>query len=137
MVKPSIIFACLCAAAVSVGPGLDLVFANDVSAKGRSARNDMAMPVSAFLCDSSVHAVQFADIIAKGDGEELAKDRVGRMAKAEVCGRYSGIATIESESVTLQNGIAYKLTAFRFREDQKIAWLAETSFAPTPGAWDL
>lgn len=104
------------------------------AAVGRGAH---LVPVSGFLCDSAVHAIQFADARAAGDGEEIAKDRVGRTAKAEVCGRYVGLAAIETEQVKLDAGTAYKLTAFRFKTDHRVAWLAERSFAPTATNWDL
>jgi hypothetical protein len=97
----------------------------------------MLMPVRGVLCDSAAHAILFADCRAKGESEEIARDRVGRAAKAEVCGIYRGIAVIESEAVSLSGGVAYKVTAFRFQEDQRVAWLAETSFAPAHAAWSL
>lgn len=94
--------------------------------------------VNAYLCETSQYAVEFAAAVSGGDEVDLAKDVVGKVAKREVCGRYVGVASVEEQKVILSGGVMYKITALRFQEDHKIAWIAETTFAANPGsAWHL
>lgn len=91
----------------------------------------LSLNVDAFLCDTPRHATQFAAAVAQGESVEMAKDAVGRLAQKEVCGLYRGNASIASEQIVLEDGIAYKLTQLRFAKDNRVAWLAERTFAPT------
>ncbi len=103
---------------------------------GAASADERTVRLNRFLCSAPVHSVRFANAKALGESDEIAKDQVGRVAKAEVCGRYTGVAAIESETIKLDGGVSYKLTAIRFKEDHKLAWLAETTFAPVHHAWD-
>jgi hypothetical protein len=85
--------------------------------------------VNAYLCETADYAMDFAAAIANDSEEEYAKDVVGRIAQREVCGRYMGVAAIEEQKVVVSGGIMYRLTALRFREDHKLAWVAERVFA--------
>jgi hypothetical protein len=85
--------------------------------------------VNAYLCETPQYAVAFAAAVSKGEEDELAKDVVGRTARREVCGRYIGVAFVQEQKLILSDGIMYKLTALRFTEDDRIAWLAELTFA--------
>jgi hypothetical protein len=98
-----------------------------------------SFPVSAYLCETAAYAVDFAAAVANEAEEEFAKDIVGRLAKREVCGRYRGIAVIEEQKVVVADGIMYRLTALRFREDGRLAWSAERVFAMDQhsSAWHL
>jgi hypothetical protein len=95
--------------------------------------------VNAYLCESAEYAVDFAAAIARNAEEEYAKDIVGRIAKREVCGRYVGVASIQEQKVIVNDGALYKLTALRFTEDNKLAWVAERVFAVEshPRDWHL
>lgn len=85
--------------------------------------------VNAYLCDASQYAVQFATAVSRGKQLEEAKDIVGKAAKKEVCGRYIGIASIEEQKMIVSDGVVYRLTALLFKEDKRIAWAAELTFA--------
>ena len=85
--------------------------------------------VNAYLCESAEYAVDFAAAIAANREEEFAKNTVGKIAKREVCGRYIGVASIEEQKVIVNEGIIYRLTALRFVEDNKVAWVAERVFS--------
>jgi hypothetical protein len=95
--------------------------------------------VNRYLCESAQYAMDFAAAVASDEEEEFAKDVVGKIAKREVCGRYIGVASIEDQKVLVNDGIIYKLTALRFREDGKLAWVAERVFAVEGhgGSWRL
>jgi hypothetical protein len=96
--------------------------------------------VNAYLCESAQYAIDFAAAVANdNDEEEEAKNAVGKIAKREVCGRYIGVAFIENQKVIVSDGLIYKLTALRFREDGKLAWVAERVFSVEghSNAWRL
>ena len=95
--------------------------------------------VDRYLCESEEYAVDFASAVANNEEEELAKDIVGKIAQREVCGRYVGVAFIEKQKTIVSDGFLYKLTALRFREDGKLAWVAERVFAveSQPQSWHL
>ncbi|MEI9916587.1 MAG: hypothetical protein WDN29_13245 [Methylovirgula sp.] len=95
--------------------------------------------VNRYLCESAEYAVDFAAAVAGDQEEEFAKNTVGKIAKREVCGRYVGIASIEDQKVVVNDGFMYKLTALRFHEDGKLAWVAERVFAVEghPNSWRL
>jgi hypothetical protein len=95
--------------------------------------------VNRYLCESAEYAVDFAAAVAGDQEEEFAKNTVGKIAKREVCGRYIGVASIEDQHVVVSDGFIYKLTALRFREDNKLAWVAERVFAVEghPSSWRL
>lgn len=96
----------------------------------------LSVHLATFLCDDAAHAIQFAARIAShGDEEEMAADYVGKRAGAQVCGFFAGKATVESQKIVVQDGMLYRLTAFRFVEDHRLAWLAEVSFAPGPASY--
>ncbi len=98
-----------------------------------------AYPVNGYLCESAEYAMDFAAAVAGNAEEEYAKDIVGKIAKREVCGRYVGVAFVQEQKTVVNDGIIYRLTALRFREDQKVAWLAERVFAVDghPNSWRL
>ena len=85
------------------------------------------------------YAMDFAAAVASDQEEEFAKNTVGKIARREVCGRYKGVASIEDQKVIVNDGIMYRLTALRFREDGKLAWAAERVFAVEGhgGSWRL
>jgi hypothetical protein len=85
--------------------------------------------VDRYLCESAEYAIDFAAAVASDQEEEFAKNTVGKIARREVCGRYTGFASIEDQKVVVNDGIMYRLTALRFREDGKVAWAAERVFA--------
>ncbi len=95
--------------------------------------------VNGYLCESAEYAMDFAAAVASDQEEEFAKNTVGKIARREVCGRYTGVASIEDQKVIVNDGIIYKLTALRFREDGKLAWVAERVFAVEGhgGSWRL
>lgn len=94
--------------------------------------------VNAYLCETSQYAIEFAAAVSRGEEVELAKDVVGKAARREVCGRYIGVASVQEQKIISSDGVLYRITALRFREDSKVAWVAETSFAPdSPSAWPL
>ena len=95
--------------------------------------------VDRYLCESAEYAMDFASAVANNMEEEYAKDIVGRIAKREVCGRYVGVAFIQAQETVVNDGFLYKLTALRFREDGKLAWVAERVFAVEdhPQSWHL
>jgi hypothetical protein len=86
--------------------------------------------VERFLCDSAQHAVQFTGFEDNGNADEVAANEVGKRARSQVCGLYRGYATIESQSVISASGQFYRVTALRFIEDDRLAWVAESGFAP-------
>lgn len=92
-------------------------------------RDADSFPVNAYLCETADYAMDFAAAMANDAEEEYAKDIVGRIAQREVCGRYTGVAAIEQQKVVVNDGIMYRVTAVRFREDHKLAWYAERIFA--------
>ncbi len=85
--------------------------------------------VDRYLCESPEYAMDFASAVAGNAEEEYAKDIVGKIAKREVCGRYTGVAFIQDQKTVVSGGFMYRLTALRFREDQRVAWAAERVFA--------
>jgi hypothetical protein len=95
--------------------------------------------VNRYLCESAEYAMDFAAAVASDQEEEFAKNTVGKIARREVCGRYKGVASIEDQKVIVNDGIMYRLTALRFREDGKLAWAAERVFAVEGhgGSWRL
>lgn len=95
--------------------------------------------VDRYLCESAEYAVDFAAAVASDQEEEFAKNTVGKIAKREVCGRYVGVASIEDQKVVVSDGFIYKLTSLRFREDGRLAWVAERVFAVEghPNSWRL
>ncbi len=95
--------------------------------------------VNGYLCESAEYAVDFAAAVASDEEEEFAKNIVGKIAKREVCGRYMGVASVEDQKVVVSDGIIYRLTALRFREDGRLAWMAERVFAVEghPSEWHL
>jgi hypothetical protein len=95
--------------------------------------------VNRYLCESAEYAIDFAAAVASDEEEEFAKNTVGKIARREVCGRYTGFASIEDQKVIVNDGIMYRLTALRFREDGKLAWAAERVFAVEgqPNSWRL
>jgi len=95
----------------------------------RQARDTDSFAVNAYLCETADYAMDFATAVANDAEEEYAKDIVGRIAKREVCGRYIGVAAIQEQKVVINSGIMYRLTAFRFHEDGRLAWIAERVFA--------
>ncbi len=95
--------------------------------------------VDRYLCESEEYAVDFASAVANDAEEEFAKNIVGKIARREVCGRYVGVAFIQEQKTVVSDGFLYKLTALRFREDGKLAWVAERIFAVDdhPQSWHL
>jgi hypothetical protein len=85
--------------------------------------------VNAYLCETSRYAIEFAAAVSQGEEVESAKDIVGKAAKREVCGRYVGVALMQEQKIILSDGVLYRITALRFKEDNKIGWTAETTFA--------
>ena len=85
-------------------------------------------PVNGYLCESAEYAMAFAGAIAANADEEFAKNVVGKIARREVCGRYIGVASIREQKTVIEEGFVYRLTALQFREDRKVAWLAERVF---------
>ena len=85
-------------------------------------------PVNGYLCESAEYAMAFASVIAANADEEFAKNVVGKIARREVCGRYIGVASIQEQKTVIEKGYVYRLTALQFREDKKVAWLAERIF---------
>jgi len=106
-----------------------LVLSLSVVAAGDNDAFDPApYPVNGYLCESAEYAMAFATAIAANADEEFAKNVVGKIAKREVCGRYIGVASIQQQKTVIERGFVYRLTALQFREDKKIAWLAERIF---------
>jgi hypothetical protein len=94
--------------------------------------------VNAYLCETSQYAIEFAGAVSKGEEVESAKDIVGKAAKREVCGRYVGVASVQKQKIILSDGVLYRIIALRFKEDNKIAWTAEMTFAADSGSlWHL
>ena len=95
----------------------------------RSGNNDdfdpAPHPVNGYFCESAEYAMAFATAFAADADEEFAKNVVGKIAKREVCGRYVGVASIQQQETVTEKGFVFRLTALRFREDNKVAWLAE------------
>lgn len=92
-----------------------------------------SVEINEILCESPRFAMDFAAAMSKGDAAELAKDAVGREAHREVCGRFIGLAVPGEPIVATSEGVVYQLIAYRFKEDNRIGWLAQTSFALRPG----
>ncbi|MGO9133480.1 MAG: hypothetical protein ACLP8A_05445 [Methylovirgula sp.] len=107
-------------AAAVLALGLSVIAASDDGAA--------SYPVNAYLCESAEYAMAFASAIAADNDEEIAKDVVGKIAKREVCGRYIGEAFIQQQKTVVEKGIIYRLIALQFREDKRVAWLAERVF---------
>jgi len=99
-----------------------------IGASDNDAFDPAPYPVNGYLCESAEYAMAFATAVAANASEEFAKNVVGRIAKREVCGRYIGIAFIQQQKTVVEKGVVYRLTALQFREDKKIAWLAERVF---------
>ena len=99
-----------------------------ITASGDDAFDPAPYPVNGYLCESAEYAMAFATAIAANADEEFAKNVVGKIAKREVCGRYIGVASIQQQETIIEKGFVYRLTALQFREDKKVAWLAERIF---------
>ena len=114
------------AAGVSAGP---LPISTPQTSVVRSGNNDdfdpAPHPVNGYFCESAEYAMAFATAFAADADEEFAKNVVGKIARREVCGRYVGVASIQQQETVTEKGFVYRLTALRFREDNKVAWLAE------------
>jgi len=115
-----------------------LAFSSVISTTDRGPQ-DGPYAVDRYLCETPEYAVDFADAVANNAEEDFAKDIVGKIAKREVCGRYVGTAFIQEQKTMISEGFVYKLTALRFREDGKLAWVAERIFAVEghPPSWHL
>lgn len=81
------------------------------------------------LCETPRYAIAYTAAVGNGEQEEMAKDIVGKAAHREVCGRFVGKAIILEQKTVFEQGAAYRLTAFRFEEDNRVAWVAEATFA--------
>ena len=106
-----------------------LVLSLSIIATGDNDAFDPApYPVNGYLCESAEYAMAFATAIAANADEEFAKNVVGKIARREVCGRYIGVAAIQEQKTVIEKGFVYRLTALQFREDKRVAWLAERVF---------
>ena len=105
-----------------------LVLGLSIVATGDDAFDPTPYPVNGYLCESAEYAMAFASAIAANADEEFAKNVVGKIARREVCGRYIGVASIQEQKTVIEKGYVYRLTALQFREDNKVAWLAERVF---------
>jgi ABC-type sugar transport system substrate-binding protein len=86
------------------------------------------------LCRTSLQAKAYEALLVSGENSEMAADRIARHYKTQVCGRYSGRAVIDESRVEVAaDGFLYRLTKFRFLDDDAIAWAAQRSFAPSSG----
>lgn len=85
--------------------------------------------VNAYLCETTDYAIAFAAAKSQDNESDFAKDLVGRIAKREVCGRYVGVAFLKDQKIVLNEGYLYRVTALQFKEDNRIGWAAERTFA--------
>lgn len=105
-----------------------------VMSRPARAENGQAVDVATFLCDDPQSAIIFRDRRDAGGEEEEAANVAGKAAGKQVCGWFSGQAVIERQVRTSSGGVEERLTAFRFLSDRRVAWIAETEFAPDSAA---
>src|SRR5688572_19311917 len=80
--------------------------------------------LNAILCTTEAQAIAFASVMAAGQTEPIAIDRVNKASGGEVCGRYIGHAVVEVEKTQNYQGTLYMLAGLRFAEDGRFAWTA-------------
>jgi len=88
----------------------------------------LTLHFAGFLCDSDTHALAFADVIAAQEIEAVAADEVGKQARKQVCGFYSGSAKVAEKTRVLHGGAFYQITRYVFAKDGRVAFRAERSF---------
>ena len=84
--------------------------------------------IAEFLCDSKQTAIQFEDRVADRQESEVAANDLARQAGRQVCGYYSGDASVVSESRVIIHGVVYLVTEFVFYKDHRTAMSAQRLF---------
>ncbi|MEJ0092728.1 MAG: hypothetical protein WDN46_04635 [Methylocella sp.] len=84
--------------------------------------------LAGFLCDSEPNAIRFAERLAEALVEDIAANDVGRVAGKQVCGFYSGDATVLSEKRVVFEDYLYLVTEYVFTKDKRMAVAAERTF---------
>ncbi len=81
--------------------------------------------VGAFLCDTELHAIEFAKArITLGD-EDMAANLVGRAAQKQVCGFFGGEAVVVSKYRASNGPDLFLVTQYSFSKDHRTAFGAE------------
>ena len=88
--------------------------------------------INVTLCKTEAQAISLASSIADGQTEPMAIDRVDKVAREEVCGRYIGYASVEVEKTENHKGGLF-MAGLRFAEDDARGWTASW-VAPINGA---
>jgi hypothetical protein len=76
------------------------------------------------LCDTPANAIAYAAAIEKGAAVEEAKDIVGKKAGANVCDKFIGSASIETEKTQIEDGVTYKIIAYTYDKTNSMKWVA-------------
>jgi hypothetical protein len=80
--------------------------------------------MNVMLCDSPEHAVAYAIALDNGEVEDMAKNIVGKAAGREVCDKFIGQAAPGEQRTIQENGISYKVTAYKFAGVGAMRWSA-------------
>jgi hypothetical protein len=76
--------------------------------------------VGTFLCDSELHAIQFAQ--AGPVNDDMAADLVGRAAQRQVCGLFGGEALVVSKYRVTSGSELFLVTQYEFAKDHRTAF---------------
>ncbi len=80
--------------------------------------------LNVILCNTPENAIAYAVAIEKGAAVDEAKDAVGKKAGADVCDKFIGTASIETEKTQIENGVTYKIVAYTFSGVGAMKWSA-------------
>ena len=92
-----------------------------------------APPQKINVSKTEAQAISLASSMADGQTEPMDIDRVNKVAREEVCGRYIGYASVEVKKTENHKGGLFMLAGLRFAEDDALGWTASW-VAPFNGA---
>jgi hypothetical protein len=83
-----------------------------------------APPQKINVSKTEAQAISLASSMADGQTEPMDIDRVNKVAREEVCGRYIGYASVEVKKTENHKGGLFMLAGLRFAEDDALGWTA-------------